>query len=155
MSIDHFGISTSDFQKAISFYETVLSTLGYKKLMTIEGKAVGFGDRFPTFWLAPGRNPNSTNSRSGIHIAFAAKSRQKVDEFYQTALKHGATDNGPPGLRPQYHPYYYGAFVIDADGNNVEAVNHFDWRTFIGCRTIISVSAVSLIAIGILIKKFY
>lgn len=155
MSIDHLAIATSDFPKAVLFYETVLSTLGYKKLITIGDKAVGFGHRSPQFWIGPARTPRETSSPTGTHIGFVASSRQKVDEFYRTALQHGAKDNGPPGLRPQYHRFYYGAFVFDADGNNIEAVNHFDWRTFIGCKTIMFVSAISAIFVSILVKKYF
>ena len=155
MSLDHIGIRTFDYQKAVSFYETVLLTLGYKKLMTIPGdKAVGFGSRFPSFWISPASTSTETSSPVGTHIAFVANSREKVDEFYRTALEHGAKDNGPPGLRPQYHRFYYGAFVIDADGNNIEAVNHFDWRTFIGWKTIVSISVILAIMIGVLMQKF-
>ena len=155
MSIDHLGIAASDFPQAVSFYDAVLSTLGYRKMITIEGdKAVGFGHRFPSFWIHPGSTPNTTNSRTGTHIGFVANSRQKVDEFYRKALEHGAKDNGPPGLRPQYHRFYYGAFVFDADGNNIEAVNHFDWRVFIGWKTMISVFTILSILISVFIRKF-
>lgn len=153
MSLDHIGIRTFDYSKAVSFYETVLATLGYKKLMTIPGdKAVGFGSRFPSFWIGPASSLTSTPV--GTHIAFVANSREKVDEFYRTAIKHGAQCNGPPGLRPQYHRFYYGAFIIDADGNNIEAVNHFDWRTFIGWKIIVSISIILAIVIGVLMQKF-
>jgi catechol 2,3-dioxygenase-like lactoylglutathione lyase family enzyme len=156
MSIDHISIAASDFQKTVSFYEAVLSTLGYKKLMTIEDdKAVGFGNRFPSFWIHRARTSNETSPRSGTHIAFVASSRQKIDEFYRIALKHGAKDNGPPGFRPQYHRFYYAAFVIDADGNNIEAVNHFDWKSFIGWKTMIFTFTILLIFISVLIKMLF
>jgi hypothetical protein len=126
-------------------------------MMTIEGdKAAGFGKRFPSFWIHPKRTTsNETTSPTGTHVAFVANSRQKVDEFYHMALKHGAKDNGSPGLRPQYHRFYYAGFVIDADGNNIEAVNHFDWRSFIGCKTVIATTTILLIFISVLVKKFY
>ena len=155
MSLDHIGIRTFDYEKAVSFYETILSTLGYKKLMTVGGgKAVGFGSRFPSFWIGPASTSNDSSSPVGTHIAFVANSQAQVDEFYRTALKHGAKDNGPPGLRPQYHRFYYGAFVIDADGNNIEAVNHFDWRTFIGWKTIVSISIIFVVIVAGLMQKF-
>ncbi|UJR20527.1 hypothetical protein I4U23_023654 [Adineta vaga] len=155
MSLDHVAILTFDYHKAVSFYETVLATLGYKRLITIEGdKAVGFGSRFPSFWIGPAKSTIDKNSpQVGSHIAFVAKSRRQVDEFYQVALKNGAKDNGPPGVRPQYHRFYYGAFVIDADGNNVEAVNHFDWRVYIGWKTMIS--PFLLVLVGVIMKKFF
>jgi catechol 2,3-dioxygenase-like lactoylglutathione lyase family enzyme len=156
MSIDHIAIITFDFQKTVSFYEAILSTLGYKKLMIIQGdEAVGFGNQHPSFWIHHASTSNEASPRIGTHIAFVANSRQKVDEFYRTALKHGAKDNGSPGLRPQYHRCYYGAFVIDADGNNIEAVNHFDWRSFMGWKMMISIFTISLIFISIFIKKFF
>ncbi|CAF2496987.1 unnamed protein product [Rotaria sp. Silwood2] len=152
MSIDHIGINTFDFQKTVSFYDAILSTLGYKKIITIEdNKAVGFGKRFPSFWIQPARNSNEENSRIGTHIAFIANSRNQVDDFYRVALKNGAKDNGPPGIRSQYHRFYYAAFVIDNDGNNIEAVNHFDWRLFIGWKMMISTCL--LIFISVVIKK--
>ncbi|CAF1107118.1 unnamed protein product [Rotaria sordida] len=154
MSIDHIAINTFDFPKTVSFYDAILSTLGYRKILIIEGnKAVGFGKRFPSFWIHPTHISNEEGSRIGTHIAFVANSRKQVDDFYRIALKNGAKDNGPPGVRPQYHRFYYAAFVIDADGNNIEAVNHFDWRLFIGWKMIISTSL--LIFISLAIKKFF
>ncbi|CAF0964008.1 unnamed protein product [Rotaria sp. Silwood1] len=154
MSIDHIGIKTFDFQKAVSFYDAILSTLGNKKMIIIEdNKAVGFGKRFPSFWIQPARTSNEESSRIGTHIAFVANSRNQVDDFYRIALKNGAKDNGPPGVRSQYHRFYYAAFVIDADGNNIEAVNHFDWRLFIGWKMIVSTSL--LIFTSVAIKKVF
>ncbi|CAF1238151.1 unnamed protein product [Adineta steineri] len=156
MSIDHFSFNSNDYHKTVSFYEAVLATLGNKKIITIEGdKAVGFGQRFPTFWIGNRGDSNEEKCHVGIHIGFAAKTRRQVDDFYQTALKHGAKDNGPPGFRPLYHRFYYAAFVIDPHGNNIEAVNHFDWRAFGGCRTIILTCSILCIGIGLLIKKFF
>jgi len=155
MSLDHIGISTADYEQALLFYDEILSALGYKKLMTIDGHdVVGYGKRFPSFWIQRSRTTDTPKvDRSGTHIAFVANSRQKVDEFYRTALKHGAKDNGPPGLRPQYHRFYYGAFVIDADGNNIEAVNHFDWRAFIGWKTILLTFSILFMLVGVYLKN--
>ncbi|CAF0797132.1 unnamed protein product [Adineta ricciae] len=154
MCLDHLSIHTYDFRRAVSFYETVLATLGYKRLITIPGdRAVGFGGRFPSFWISPAKTPAGEGSLIGAHIAFVAKSRRDVDEFYRVALQNGAKDNGPPGLRPLYHRFYYGAFVIDADGNNIEAVNHFDWRVYIGWKTMLT--PFLLVAIGVIIKKYF
>ena len=84
-------------------------------------EGTGFGpDRKPAFWIGSG----GTTLSGRLHVAFVAASRAAVDAFYQAALAAGASDNGPPGLRPQYHPTYYGAFVIDLDGHNIEAVCH-------------------------------
>jgi predicted lactoylglutathione lyase len=87
---------------------------------TGDGAAVGFGaDGKPFYWIGAGDGRSAP-----VHVAFTAKSRAAVDAFYQAALKAGGKDNGPPGLRPHYHADYYGAFVLDVDGNNIEAVSH-------------------------------
>jgi catechol 2,3-dioxygenase-like lactoylglutathione lyase family enzyme len=116
--IDHISLAVSDFDKAKKFYSAALAPLGYKVLMEFEG-ACGLGaDGKADLWIGPGEK------RVPMHIAFVAKSRKAVDEFHAAALAAGGTDNGPPGLRAQYHPNYYGAFVYDAEGNNIEAVIH-------------------------------
>jgi catechol 2,3-dioxygenase-like lactoylglutathione lyase family enzyme len=124
--IDHTGLSVSDAKKSRAFYEQALAPLGYKVLMEVPlehtGGAAVFGmgvPQKPDFWVHEG-----TPEKPPIHIAFAAKSREEVDAFYKAALAAGGTDNGPPGLRPHYHPGYYGAFVLDPDGHNIEAVHH-------------------------------
>ncbi len=121
--IDHTGIQVSDPVKSRAFYDKAFAPLGYKMLMEIpreytDGKVVlGYGDDRADFWVAEGKaqTPN-------VHIAFRAASRQVVDAFYKAALAAGGQDNGGPGLRPHYHKDYYGAFVLDPDGNNIEAV---------------------------------
>jgi catechol 2,3-dioxygenase-like lactoylglutathione lyase family enzyme len=151
MSIDHVAIQTHHYDTVVSFYEAVLSTLGYRKLITIDhDKAVGFGARFPSFWVHRARATSSSLTPSGTHIAFVASSRHQVDNFYRAALMHGAKDNGSPGLRPQYHRFYYAAFVIDADGNNIEAVNHIDWKSYVTWKTIpLSIIVVALMSFTI------
>lgn len=116
--LDHLGINVADFDRSKAFYERALEPLGYRVMMEPVPGYVGFGDKFPFFWLGQRAEPGP------IHIAFRAKSREAVDAFHAAALEAGGTDNGEPGLRPHYHPGYYGAFVIDPDGNNVEAVHH-------------------------------
>lgn len=123
--IDHSGISTSDFAAAKAFYSAALAPLGSSYLFTVPaehtgGVAVGgFGQDRPQFWInqGPAQVPP-------LHFAFTAQSRAQVDAFHEAALAAGGTCNGPPGLRPHYHPDYYGAFVLDLDGNNIEAVCH-------------------------------
>jgi catechol 2,3-dioxygenase-like lactoylglutathione lyase family enzyme len=122
---DHIGISVTDYPKAKAFYAAALLPLGITFEMEVTPAETGrfwyggFGrDGKPSFWIG-----NGHDSTSGIHVAFAA-TRIQVDAFYKAALTAGAKDNGPPGLRPEYHPNYYAAFVIDADGNNIEAVCH-------------------------------
>lgn len=127
-SIDHFGINVSDFARAKAFYSAALAPLGISVLMDF-GVAAGFGrDRKPDFWFGSGassyQKPEQIAVITPVHVCFAARSRAEVDAFYQAALAAGARDNGAPGLRPEYHANYYGAFVIDHDGHNVEACYH-------------------------------
>ncbi len=123
--LDHVGIEVSDYGRSKSFYEAALAPLGVGLLMEFQEAAAGFGSETehgpkPYFWIqARGRAVVS-----GAHIAFAAVDRDTVDAFHAAALAAGGSDNGAPGPRPIYHPGYYGAFVLDPDGNNVEAVCH-------------------------------
>ena len=124
--IDHTGVGVSDPARSRRFYEEALAPLGYEVLMEIPtehtgGVAVfGFGvPPKPDFWVHEGR-PQSPP----IHVAFTAESRAVVDAFYKAAMAAGGTDNGPPGVRPHYHENYYGAFVRDPDGHNIEACCH-------------------------------
>jgi catechol 2,3-dioxygenase-like lactoylglutathione lyase family enzyme len=122
--LDHIGIAVADFATSRDFYVRALAALGFQKLMEFtspDGAAhAGFGaEHKPSFWIGTSDKP-----KGGLHVAFAADSRAEVDEFYKAAIEAGARDNGAPGLRPDYHEHYYGAFVLDPDGNNVEAVCH-------------------------------
>ena len=119
--IDHVGVNVKNYFASRAFYEQALAPLGWKVVMAFDQwKAAGFGtaDK-PDFWVTE-REPYGT----GTHIAFTADDRAAVDAFHAAALAAGGSDNGAPGVREQYHPTYYGAFVLDADGNNVEAVCH-------------------------------
>ncbi len=125
MIIDHLGFGVADYTRSKAFYEAALAPLGIAVVMEAPaekggGAACGFGrGGKPQFWIsAEGR----TVPR--VHVAFAAASRGDVDAFYKAALAAGAADNGAPGIRPHYHPNYYGAFVLDPDGHNIEAVCH-------------------------------
>ncbi|MGH2962506.1 MAG: VOC family protein [Solirubrobacterales bacterium] len=119
--LDHVGLDVDDYDRSREFYEKALAPLGLKLMMEPAPRVGGFGDgRMPFFWIgARGRGP-----QTGVHVAFTAESREVVDAFHAAALEAGATDNGGPGVREIYHPDYYGAFVLDPDGNNVEAVCH-------------------------------
>ncbi len=119
--LDHLGFAVSDFERSKAFYLAALEPLGVAIAMEVPGhKGCGFGrDGKPEFWIVEG-----DKAASSIHVAFAAQSRELVDAFYKAALAAGGADNGAPGLRPHYHPNYYGAFVLDPDGNNIEAVCH-------------------------------
>jgi catechol 2,3-dioxygenase-like lactoylglutathione lyase family enzyme len=120
--IDHVGFAVSDYERSKAFYERALAPLGHTLLMEFSGAAAGFGPTDggkPSFFLEAHGEP----VRGRLHVAFAAETRAQVDAFHAAALEAGGTDNGPPGLR-WYHPSYYGAYVLDPDGNNVEAVCH-------------------------------
>jgi|SRR6516162_2076716 catechol 2,3-dioxygenase-like lactoylglutathione lyase family enzyme len=125
--LDHIGINVSDFERSKAFYRAALAPLGYE-IRKEKGTAAGFGvpdgprrsaDPAGEFWIAVGP-PQAPRP----HVAFTAASRAVVDAFYASALAAGGRDNGRPGLRPQYHAAYYGAFVLDPDGYNIEAVCH-------------------------------
>lgn len=118
---DHVGLNVRDYAASRAFYERALEPLGYRVVMAFdEWRAGGFGtDEKPELWLSQ-REPHGT----GTHLAFACADRESVDAFHEAALAAGGTDNGAPGVREHYHPTYYGAFVLDPDGNNVEAVCH-------------------------------
>ena len=119
--LDHVGLDVGDYERSRAFYSKALAPLGFELVMEPVPGIGGFGERQrPFFWIATGRR----SAHSGVHVAFAAENRAAVDAFHATALEAGATDNGAPGVREIYHPAYYGAYVLDPDGNNVEAVCH-------------------------------
>ena len=124
--IDHTGIVSSDFKTSKAFYTAALATIGYRLLVELPAAVTGHTDVAgfgeppkPDCWISQG-TPNTPP----VHIAFRARSRAEVDDFYAAAVAAGGRDNGAPGLRPHYHPDYYGAFVLDPDGHNIEAVCH-------------------------------
>jgi catechol 2,3-dioxygenase-like lactoylglutathione lyase family enzyme len=123
MSIfDHVGLKVTDFDRALALYEAALGALGIKMLASFtigKERHAGFGETRPTFWLSDG-----LTARGTTHVAFRARSRAEVESFHAIALSMGGRDNGTPGLRAQYHPDYFGAFVLDFDGHNIEAVCH-------------------------------
>jgi catechol 2,3-dioxygenase-like lactoylglutathione lyase family enzyme len=114
--IDHLKLLVADPAASRAFYEAALEPLGYRVLLDF-GPVVGMGKDRPDFWLAEG--PPTT-----CHVAFRAESEEEVQRFHEAALHAGGSDNGAPGPRPHYHQNYYGAFALDPDGNNVEAVYH-------------------------------
>jgi catechol 2,3-dioxygenase-like lactoylglutathione lyase family enzyme len=123
MSIfDHMGYAVGDFAKSAAFYDAALGPLGIKRAAEFEypgGQIIGYGAGRPEFWVNSGEALTDH-----VHIAFAAPTRAAVDAFHKAALAAGGSDNGGPGIREQYSPNYYAAFVIDPDGHNIEAVCH-------------------------------
>src|SRR5262245_61596643 len=119
--LDHVGFAMSDYARSKAFYERALAPFGLTILLEPSGEAAGFGrDGKPFFWIEAQGEP----ARGRLHVAFAADDRATVDAFHAAALDAGGTDNGSPGVRELYHPTYYGAYVFDPDGHNVEAVCH-------------------------------
>jgi catechol 2,3-dioxygenase-like lactoylglutathione lyase family enzyme len=119
---DHVGLNVSDYEVSKQFYEQMLAPLGYSvQIELAEWKTAGFGAERVTsdFWIGE-REPLAM----GVHVAFQAPDNATVDAFHAAGVAAGGTDNGPPGIREQYHPTYYGAYVLDPDGNNIEAVCH-------------------------------
>lgn len=116
--LDHVTLIVTDYAKSKAFYEKALAPLGYKVMMEF-GPSAGIGEGGkPDFWIAAGK-PGSIS-----HVAFTSNDRATVDAFYKAAIAAGGKDNGKPGIRKDYHPNYYGAFVFDPDGHNIEAVCH-------------------------------
>ncbi|MCG7608449.1 VOC family protein [Mycobacterium sp. CnD-18-1] len=122
--IDHFGINCSDWAKSKEFYDTVLGVLGYTRQLDY-GVAIGYGtEGKPDFWIVDASAGDAKGPNREIHVAFQAAGVDAVTAFYDAALKLGAESLHAPRLWPEYHPGYFGAFVRDPDGNNVEAVFH-------------------------------
>jgi len=123
--LDHIGFAVTDIARSKAFYEEALMPLGIKPLLEVTAEQTGgeahcgFGREHPEFWIGTGRRLDGV-----LHVAFTAFDRKTVDAFYEAALAAGGKDNGAPGVRPHYHPSYYGAFVLDPDGHNIEVVCH-------------------------------
>lgn len=126
--LDHITLHVTDYERAKAFYTAALAPLGITLVMEY-GTAGGFGrDGKPELWIGQGKASYQTTEQADrptpIHVALRARSREEVDAFHHAAVAAGARDFGAPGPRPEYHPGYYGAFVLDPDGHNVEAVIH-------------------------------
>jgi catechol 2,3-dioxygenase-like lactoylglutathione lyase family enzyme len=124
--IDHIGLQVSDYPRALRFYGQALAPLGISVVMQVSKEetgayeGAGFGrEGKPSFWIGTGGH-----TAPRVHVAFVASTRAAVDRFFDAALAAGGVDNGPPGVRAHYHPHYYGAFVLDPEGHNIEAVCH-------------------------------
>ena len=118
--LDHVTIGVSNIARAVAFYDRALAPLGIERLYAEGAQFFGYGAESKAFFWIGLRDSVQT----GAHIAFAAKDRNSVDAFHAAALAAGGRDNGAPGLRPHYHANYYGAFILDPDGHNIEAVCH-------------------------------
>ncbi len=129
--IDHIGVDCTDFGRSRAFYERALAPLGLTVVMEVTRQTsggyegCGFGqDGKPEFWIGSNSARPSRPVQRSLHVAFRAADRATVDAFHAAALAAGGKDNGAPGVRAHYHPNYYGAFVLDPDGHNIEAVCH-------------------------------
>lgn len=118
--ISHLSIGTNDFDRAVSFYDTVLPSLGCKQIMKHPG-AVAYGKEFPEFWVQTPIDGKPATVGNGFHIGFVADSKEAVHAFHEAALAEGGIDDGAPGPRPDYGEAYYGCFIRDLDGNKIEA----------------------------------
>jgi catechol 2,3-dioxygenase-like lactoylglutathione lyase family enzyme len=117
----HLSLGTNDAQRAAAFYDPVLAVLGIRRIDMRDG-SIDYGSSRTAFSLEKPSDGKPATPGNGVHVAFEAKDRAMVDEFYRVALAHGGSDAGAPGLRPEYDSNYYAAFVKDPDGNKIEAV---------------------------------
>ena len=118
--LSHVSVGTNDFERAVAFYDKVLTTLGCRRIMDHPG-AVAYGKMFPEFWVQTPIDGAPAETANGVHIAFIAPSKQAVHAFHEAGLVAGATDDGAPGPRPDYGEPYYGCFLRDLDGHKIEA----------------------------------
>jgi catechol 2,3-dioxygenase-like lactoylglutathione lyase family enzyme len=118
--IDHVSLRVQDFERAVAFYRAALAPIGYEVVMEFSGAAgLGAGGK-PDFWIMQAEPPLHAS-----HVAFTSE-RAMIDAFHSAAITAGGSDNGAPGVRPDYHPHYYAAYIFDPEGNNVEVVSHAD-----------------------------
>jgi catechol 2,3-dioxygenase-like lactoylglutathione lyase family enzyme len=122
--LHHVSIGVADVERAAKFYDAVLGALGYKRVMEFMPYALAYGETGPSFWVQLPHNQKSATVGNGAHVGFSARSKEAVHKFHEAALAHGGSDKGAPGPRPDYGAEYYGAFVLDLDGNKIEATLH-------------------------------
>jgi catechol 2,3-dioxygenase-like lactoylglutathione lyase family enzyme len=120
--IDHISIAVRDLKNAEAFYTALLAPLGMTKLREWPDAAVGYGKKYPEFWINQRAAMEHIAADGGVHICLRAPDAAAVDAFHAAALKAGGASDGAPGLRPEYHDGYYAAFIRDPDGNRIEAV---------------------------------
>ncbi|KUL93895.1 MULTISPECIES: VOC family protein [Bosea] len=121
--IHHVSVGTKDVERSRRFYDAVMEVLGLR-LLKASDESADYGVSTIIFSIETPVDSKPASAGNGVHIAFDAGGREMVDAFHRVALQHGGTDAGAPGLRPEYDPHYYGAFVLDPDGNKIEAVTH-------------------------------
>jgi catechol 2,3-dioxygenase-like lactoylglutathione lyase family enzyme len=119
--LDHISVGVADLERAARFYDPTLAALGLTKLVT-RSATIGFGKAYPEFWINLRAGMAPVPSESGVHICLRAKTSGEVDAFHAAALASGGRSDGAPGLRPHDRVKYYAAFVLDPDGNRIEAV---------------------------------
>lgn len=122
--LHHVSVGVADVERAAKFYDAVLGALGYKRVAEFMPYAIAYGESRPSFWVQLPHNQQAATVGNGVHIGFSARSKNAVDAFHRAAMAHGGADDGAPGPRPDYGPDYYGAFVLDIDGNKIEATLH-------------------------------
>src|SRR5690242_16392837 len=122
--LHHVSVGVADVTRAATFYDAVLKTLGYKRVVEYLPYAVAYGEDHPEFWIGMPHDQRPMSAGNGVHLGFSARSKDQVHKFHAAALAHGGSNNGEPGPRPDYGPDYYGAFVYDLDGNKIEATLH-------------------------------
>lgn len=123
--IDHVSVGVDDIAKSCAIYDAALAALSWSRVFEFDAVAVSYGPaEMPIFWVQKPLNEQSASAGNGTHVCLSASSRAAVDAFHKAALENGATDAGAPGLRPEYHPNYYGAFFYDLTGNKIEAAYH-------------------------------
>jgi catechol 2,3-dioxygenase-like lactoylglutathione lyase family enzyme len=120
--IDHVSVAVGDLINGESFYAAVLAPLGFSKLREWPGATIGFGKKYPEFWINKREAMERVAENSGVHICLRARDTAAVDAFHAAALEAGGVSDGAPGLRPHYHATYYAAFIRDPDGNRIEAL---------------------------------
>ena len=122
--LHHVSVGVSDVARAAKFYDAVLKTLGYKRVMEFMPYALAYGEDHPEFWIQLPHDQRPMSVGNGVHLGFIARTKDQVNKFHAAALANGGSNNGEPGPRPDYGPEYYGAFVYDLDGNKLEATLH-------------------------------
>lgn len=117
---DHISVGVKDLDGSKRFYDAALGALGYER-QSEHARMAGYGEEKATFWIAEVEHPVQADMKSGLHFCFTASSREAVEAFYAAGMANGGTDNGPPGVRPEYASFYYAAFIVDPDGYRLEA----------------------------------